>query len=47
MKRNLIISAILIFLTGLYGCKSIRVGGAGKVGGVTGSGSVTVPIPER
>lgn len=28
------------------GCRTINVGGSGNVGGVYGSGGVTIPVPK-
>jgi len=40
------IDLLIIFLGCSLGCKSIRVGGTGKVGGVRGGGTVEIPVPK-
>ncbi|MBU1853254.1 MAG: hypothetical protein KJ957_04355, partial [Candidatus Omnitrophica bacterium] len=51
-----IISSIVVVLTLIgfillisifSGCRSIYVGGSGKVGEVTGSGGVNIPVPTK
>ena len=48
MKHFLLFRVILIvlFLGSSLGCKSIRVGGTGKIGGVRGGGSVEIPVSK-
>ncbi|MFC1709450.1 hypothetical protein ACFL2J_05305 [Candidatus Omnitrophota bacterium] len=43
-NKQLIIILVLIALICLNGCKSINVGGTGQIGGVTGSGHVSIPV---
>ncbi|MFH1854209.1 MAG: hypothetical protein ABH815_02745 [Candidatus Omnitrophota bacterium] len=38
---------ILISILCLSGCNAIRVGGSGRVGDVSGSGEVIIPVPDR
>jgi len=45
MNKAISIGLILIIL--FCGCKSINVGGTGKVGNVSGSGSVSIPLPQQ
>ena len=46
-KSIAIIMSILILCVYASGCRSIYVGGSGKVGDVTGRGEVDIPIPEK
>ncbi|MCG2707431.1 MAG: hypothetical protein L6404_02100 [Candidatus Omnitrophica bacterium] len=47
MNKKQLIIAIALTLILFSGCRSIYVGGSGKVGDVSGSGGVSIPIPER
>ena len=42
-------NAVLILLCAyvLTGCSSVNVGGSGKIGDITGSGGVNIPIPQK
>jgi len=42
-KKQLIL-IILISILCISGCSTIHVGGSGSVGGVSGSGEVSIPI---
>ncbi|MFC1666323.1 hypothetical protein ACFL0P_00435 [Candidatus Omnitrophota bacterium] len=48
-KKQLIavIALISIISVCISGCRSVYVGGSGKIGGVTGSGGVSIPIPKQ
>lgn len=37
---------LLVLFSFLGGCKSIVVGGSGQIGGVTGGGGVSIPLPR-
>ena len=45
-KKRLIIVVLIIFVS-ISGCRSIYVGGSGKVGDISGSGEVNIPVPDR
>jgi hypothetical protein len=45
--RKILFLYLLIAIMGIYGCKSIHVGGSGGSGTVSGSGQVTVSIPQQ
>ncbi len=47
MKKLLMLILISIITGSLVGCKRIVVGGGAEVGGVHGSGSVSIPIPKK
>lgn len=38
---------LLLFLIFIIGCSSIQVGGSGSLGGVSGGGGVSIPIPKK
>ena len=46
MKKSLVVVLVLIALIYLNGCSSVNVGGSGRIGDVTGSGQVSIPIPK-
>ena len=46
-KKQLMIAITLILILSASGCRSIYVGGSGKVGDITGGGGVNIPVPER
>ena len=46
MKQSMV-AIILILLLCISGCRNISVGGTGKIGDVTGSGQVNIPIPKE
>ncbi len=46
MKDILVAIYLSIFLVALSGCRTINVGGSGNVGGIYGSGGVTIPVPK-
>ena len=43
--KNVVIILICAYV--LTGCSSINVGGSGKIGDITGSGGVDIPIPQK
>lgn len=45
MFKNVVI--ILLCACVLTGCSTINVGGSGKIGDITGSGGVNIPIPQK
>lgn len=46
-KRQIIILLIAITALSVFGCRGIYVGGSGKVGDITGSGEVNIPVPQK
>ncbi|MFA4991983.1 MAG: hypothetical protein WC569_05340 [Candidatus Omnitrophota bacterium] len=44
MKKAVLAILFLIFAAG---CSNVHVGGSGSVGGVSGSGGVSIPLPQR
>jgi len=46
-KKQLIAAITLILILFASGCRSIYVGGSGKVGDVSGGGGVNIPIPQK
>jgi len=47
MRKRQLVCLILILSLSLCGCRSIYVGGSGNIGGVSGSGGVSIPVPDR
>jgi len=48
MKNKLpLIILIAVFFIFIAGCSNIHVGGSGRVGDVTGSGGVDIPVPQK
>jgi hypothetical protein len=45
MRKLLIFVLMQIIVMSLCGCKTISVGGTGKIGNITGSGEVALPLP--
>ena len=46
MKKILTVFLAFLLFASMHGCKSIRVGGSGEVGGVRGGGGIDIPIPK-
>lgn len=42
-----VIPLFTICCISMSGCRHIYVGGSGEVGGVHGSGGVTIPVPKK
>jgi len=47
MKKLMLIFLFIVTGICLYGCKSIHIGGSAGAGTVSGSGQVTVSIPQE
>jgi len=46
-RRQIIILLIAIIAFSISGCRSIYVGGSGKIGDATGSGEINIPVPQK
>ena len=42
-----ILTFCLIALFGFAGCQSIHVGGSGNIGGISGGGGISIPVPRK
>lgn len=47
MNKKQLTLIILISILCISGCSTIHVGGSGRVGDVSGSGGVSIPVPSR
>jgi len=47
MKKVLVVTILAVSLIYISGCKSINVGASGQIGPAQGSGSVSIPLPEK
>ena len=47
-KKQLIVAWMMgiVIVLSICGCKTVHVGGSGRVGGVGGSGTVVIDVPE-
>ncbi len=41
------IIVLFIFLSAFSGCQSIHVGGSGNIGGISGGGGISIPVPHK
>jgi len=46
-KKKSMVAIMLISILCISGCRSISVGGSGKIGDMSGSGQVNIPIPKQ
>lgn len=37
----------LALVSGATGCRSIHVGGSGNIGGISGGGGISIPVPRK
>ena len=37
----------LVLLLGSSGCQSIHIGGSGNIGGISGGGGISIPVPHK
>lgn len=42
-----ILTVCSIVLLGFAGCQSIHVGGSGNIGGISGGGGISIPVPRK
>lgn len=46
-KQVVLLILIIILFVSVSGCRTIYVGGSGKVGDVYGRGEIDIPVPEK
>lgn len=46
-RRILLCLVVWTLGIGCGGCQSIRLGGSGSIGGVHGSGGISIPVPHK
>jgi len=42
-----LLTLCLALITGTIGCRSIHVGGSGNIGGISGGGGISIPVPHK
>lgn len=45
--RIFLLTLYLALLFGASGCQSIHVGGSGNIGGISGGGGISIPVPRK
>lgn len=46
-NRILFLTLCLALVSGASGCQSIHVGGSGNIGGISGGGGISIPVPRK
>lgn len=45
--RIFLLTLCLALVSAAGGCRSIHVGGSGNIGGISGGGGISIPVPRK